>query len=182
MRAYIKELSLYLPDNIVTNYDLEKKLDTNNDWIVTRTGINERRMAESDESSADMAIKAVYNLIKKGVSLEDVDAIIVATSTKAYSFPSTAGIIQKEFKIKNSCLSFDISAACAGYIYALNTATSLIESSECNKVLIIASEKCSDILNWGDRSTAILFGDGVSVALLEATEDNKGIISSDTGA
>ena len=181
-RAYIRELSLYLPEKIVTNYDLEKKLDTNNDWIITRTGISERRMAPSEESSADMAIKAVYNMVKKGVSLEDVDAIIVATSTKAYSFPSTAGLIQKEFNIKKSCLSFDISAACAGYIYALNTATSLIESDECSRVLVIATEKCSDLLNWEDRSTAILFGDGVSVALLEATEDNKGIISSDTGA
>lgn len=183
IRASITHLSLYLPKNIITNFDLEKKLDTSNDWIVTRTGIEERRVADKDESVADMAIKAIYNLKEKGAKIEDVDAIIVATSTKAYTFPSTAGIIQKEFKIKTSCLSMDISAACSGYIFGLNTATSLIESGECNKVLVVAAEKCSDILDWEDRSTAILFGDGVSTALLEKTKDyDKGIISTDIGS
>lgn len=183
MRAIIKYLSSYLPENIITNYDLEKKLDTDNDWIVSRTGIEERRIADKKESSGDMAIKAVENLKVKGAVVEDADAIIVATSTKSYTFPSTAGLIQKAFNIKNSCLAFDISAACSGYIYALNTAASLIESKECKKVLIIATEKCSDILNWEDRTTAILFGDGVSSALLEASDDDsKGIISTDIGS
>ena len=182
MKAIIKYLSSYLPENIVTNYDLEKTLDTNNDWIVTRTGIEERRIANDNESSGDMAIKAVENLKNKGAVVEDCDAVIVATSTKSYTFPSTAGLVQKAFNIKNSCLAFDISAACSGYIYALNTASSLIESGECKKVLIIAAEKCSDILNWEDRTTAILFGDGVSSALLEASDEDKGIISTDIGA
>ena len=183
MKASIKYLSSYLPKNIMTNYDLEKKLDTNNDWIVARTGIEERRIADEKESSGDMAIKAVENLKSKGAVVEDADAIIVATSTKSYTFPSTAGLIQKAFNVKNSCLAFDISAACSGYIYALNTAASLIESGECKKVLIVAAEKCSDLLNWDDRTTAILFGDGVSTALLEASSnDNKGIISTDIGS
>ena len=183
MKASIKYLSSYLPKNIMTNYDLEKKLDTNNDWIVARTGIEERRIADEKESSGDMAIKAVENLKSKGAVVEDADAIIVATSTKSYTFPSTAGLIQKAFNVKNSCLAFDISAACSGYIYALNTAASLIESGECKKVLIVAAEKCSDLLNWDDRTTAILFGDGVSTALLEASsDDNKGIISTDIGS
>lgn len=182
MKASIKYLSSYLPEKVVTNYDLEKTLDTNNDWIVTRTGIEERRIADKDESTGDMAVKAVKKLKEKGAVIEDVDAVIVATSTKSYTFPSTAGLIQKAFNIKNSCLSFDISAACSGYIYALNTAASLIESGECKKVLIIAAEKCSDILNWEDRSTAILFGDGVSSALLEASNDGKGIIATDIGS
>lgn len=183
MRASIKYLSSYLPKNIITNYDLEKKFDTNNDWIVARTGIEERRIADKEESSGDMAIKAVENLKSKGAVIDDADAVIVATSTKSYTFPSTAGLIQKAFNIKNSCLAFDISAACSGYIYALNTAASLIESKECKKVLIAASEKCSDILNWEDRATAILFGDGVSAALLEASEDDeRGIISADIGS
>ncbi|MCZ9847828.1 beta-ketoacyl-ACP synthase 3 [Brachyspira hyodysenteriae] len=130
-----------------------------------------------------MAVKAVSKLKDKGAVIEDADAVIVATSTKSYTFPSTAGLIQKAFNIKNSCLAFDISAACSGYIYALNTAASLIESGECKKVLIIAAEKCSDILNWEDRTTAILFGDGVSSALLEASsDDSKGIISTDIGS
>lgn len=183
MKASIKYLSSYLPENIITNYDLEKKLDTNNDWIVSRTGIEERRIADKQESTGDMAVKAVSKLKEKGAVIEDADAVIVATSTKSYTFPSTAGLIQKAFNIKNSCLAFDISAACSGYIYALNTAASLIESGECKKVLIIAAEKCSDILNWEDRTTAILFGDGVSSALLEASEDDsKGIVSTDIGS
>ncbi|AFR69463.1 3-oxoacyl-acyl-carrier protein synthase III [Brachyspira pilosicoli B2904] len=184
MKAYIKNLSSYLPENILTNYDLEKKLDTNNDWIVTRTGIEERRIADKNESSANMAIKAVKKLIEKNENISDADAVIVATSTKSYTFPSTAGLIQKEFNIKNSCLAFDISAACSGYIYALNTAASLIESGECKKVLIVATEKCSDIINWEDRSTAILFGDGVSAALIESREDNDSgvIIATDIGS
>lgn len=184
MKAYIKNLSSYLPENILTNYDLEKKLDTNNDWIVTRTGIEERRIADKNESSANMAIKAVKKLIEKNENISDADAVIVATSTKSYTFPSTAGLIQKEFNIKNSCLAFDISAACSGYIYALNTAASLVESGECKKVLIVATEKCSDIINWEDRSTAILFGDGVSAALIESREDDESgvIIATDIGS
>ncbi|PTY41334.1 beta-ketoacyl-ACP synthase III [Brachyspira hampsonii] len=183
MKAIIKYLSSYLPENVITNYDLEKKLDTNNDWIVSRTGIEERRIADKKESTGDMAVKSLTKLRDKGAVIEDADAVIVATSTKSYTFPSTAGLIQKAFNIKNSCLAFDISAACSGYIYALNTAASLIESGECKKVLIVAAEKCSDILNWEDRSTAILFGDGVSSALLEASEDDsKGIISTDIGS
>ncbi|MBW5396115.1 beta-ketoacyl-ACP synthase III [Brachyspira pilosicoli] len=184
MKACIKNLSSYLPENILTNYDLEKTLDTNNDWIVTRTGIEERRIADKNESSANMAIKAVKKLIEKNENISDADAVIVATSTKSYTFPSTAGLIQKEFNIKNSCLAFDISAACSGYIYALNTAASLVESGECKKVLIVATEKCSDIINWEDRSTAILFGDGVSAALIEAREDDESgvIIATDIGS
>lgn len=184
MKACIKNLSSYLPENVLTNYDLEKKLDTNNDWIVTRTGIEERRIADKNESSGNMAIKAVKKLIEKNENISDADAVIVATSTKSYTFPSTAGLIQKEFNIKNSCLAFDISAACSGYIYALNTAASLVESGECKKVLIVATEKCSDIINWEDRSTAILFGDGVSAALIEAREDDESgvIIATDIGS
>ncbi|MEI0492309.1 beta-ketoacyl-ACP synthase III [Brachyspira intermedia] len=183
MKASIKYLSSYLPENVMTNYDLEKKLDTNNDWIVSRTGIEERRIADKKESTGDMAVKAVSKLKDKGAVIEDADAVIVATSTKSYTFPSTAGLVQKAFNIKNSCLAFDISAACSGYIYALNTAASLIESGECKKVLIVAAEKCSDILNWEDRTTAILFGDGVSSVLLEASsDDSKGIISTDIGS
>ena len=182
MKAIIKYLSSYLPENVVTNYDLEKTLDTNNDWIVTRTGIEERRIADKNESTGDMAIKAAEKLKEKGAVIDDADAVIVATSTKSYTFPSTAGLVQKALNIKNSCLAFDISAACSGYIYALNTAASLIESGECKKVLIIAAEKYSDILNWEDRTTAILFGDGVSSALLEACDGDKGVISTDMGS
>ena len=182
MKAIIKYLSSYLPEKVVTNYDLEKTLDTNNEWIVTRTGIEERRIADKNESTGDMAIKAAEKLKEKGAVIDDADAVIVATSTKSYTFPSTAGLVQKALNIKNSCLAFDISAACSGYIYALNTAASLIESGECKKVLIIAAEKYSDILNWEDRTTAILFGDGVSSALLEAYDGDKGVISTDMGS
>lgn len=182
MKAIIKYTSSYLPENIVTNNDLEKILDTNNEWIVARTGIEERRISK-DESASDMAIKAVNTIIKKGANIKDVDAIIVATSTKEYSFPSTAGIIQANFGVKKDCLAFDLSAACSGLIFALNTGVSLIESGEAKKVLTIATEKCSDILNWADRGTAILFGDGVSACLLEySSDEHNGIIATDSGS
>lgn len=181
MKAYIKHLSSYVPKKILTNKDLEKILDTDSEWIITRTGIEKRHIAEN-ESISDMAIKAVKKMEDKGAKISEANAIIVATSTKDYIFPSTAGIIQKEFDINEKCLSIDISAACSGYIYALNTASSLIESGECKKVLVVAAEKCSDLLNWQDRTTAILFGDGVSAVMLESTEEEKGIMTFDIGA
>lgn len=182
MKAYIKYFANYLPEKVLTNYDLEKTLDTNNEWIVSRTGIEQRRIAE-DETISEMAVNAVKKLIEKCENIEDTDVIIVATSTKDYIFPSTAGIIQKEFNIQKKCMSIDISVACSGYVYALNTAATMIESSEAKKVLIVAAEKYSNIVNWDDRSTAIIFGDGVNVTMVEATEDNsKGIIAMDIGA
>lgn len=182
MKAYVKYFANYLPEKVVTNYELEKTLETNNEWIVSRTGIEARRIAEN-KTVSEMAVIAVKKLAEKCSNIENVDVIIVATSTKEYIFPSTAGIIQKEFNIQKKCMSLDISVACSSYVYALNTAATMIESEEAKRVLIIAAEKYSNIINWNDRGTAILFGDGVNATIVEAIDDNsKGIISMDIGA
>ncbi len=179
MRAKITYTANYLPENILTNADLEKTLDTNNEWIVSRTGIEERHIANDNENACSMAINAIANLKNKGASLSDVDAIVVSTTTKNYLSPSTASLIQKELGLKN-CMTFDLSAACSGYIFGLNTITSMIESGAFKKVLLVASEKLSMDTNWEDRGTAILFGDACSVAILEANEvDDSGVIGID---
>lgn len=177
-RAYIKYLANYVPEQILTNKDFEKILDTNDEWIVTRTGMKTRHIAEH-ETTLDMALSVVNNIKAKGANLNEVDSIIVPTTTKEYLFPSTAGLIQKHLGLKH-CFAFDSAAACSGYIYSLNTATALIESGECKNVLIVASEKLTKDINWKDRGTAILFGDAAHALLVSATEDeNKGVIAMD---
>lgn len=176
-KAYIKALANYIPDKVVTNYDFEKTLDTSHEWIVTRTGIETRYISRDNESAYDMAMSAINNLKLQGVDLSEVDGIIVPTTTKEYIFPSTAGLIQNALNLKN-CFTFDLSAACSGYIYSLNTATSLIESGMCKNVLLVAVEKITKDVNYEDRGTAILFGDSASVALISAREDDgRGILA-----
>lgn len=179
-RAYIKQLANYLPKKVMTNDDFEKFLDTNNEWIVTRTGIETRHIAEN-ETPFEMGMNAVKNLQNKGVDLSEVDAIIVPTTTKEYLFPSTAGMIQNALGLKH-CFAFDSAAACSGYIYALNTATVLIESGECKNVLIVASEKLTKDINWQDRGTAILFGDAAHALLISSSDDDRGVIAMDMKA
>ena len=174
-RAYIKNIAYYVPERILDNKYFESILDTNNEWIVTRTGIETRHMARPDETIFEMGINAVRNLEKKGVDLKEVDAILVPTVTKDYIFPSMAGQLQKTLGL-NHCFALDLSAACSGYIYALNTATSLIESGQCKNVLIVCSEKLTKDINWKDRGTAILFGDAATASLITTREDGKGII------
>ncbi|TXJ36345.1 3-oxoacyl-ACP synthase III family protein [Brachyspira pilosicoli] len=174
-RAYIKNIAYYVPEKILDNKYFESILDTNNEWIVTRTGIETRRMARPDETIFEMGLNAVRNLEKKGVDLKDVDAILVPTVTKDYIFPSMAGQLQKTLGL-NHCFALDLSAACSGYIYALNTAASLIESGQCKNILIVCSEKLTKDINWKDRGTAILFGDAATASLITTREDGKGII------
>ena len=174
-RAFIKNISYYVPEKVLTNEYFESILDTNDEWIKTRTGIETRRMAKSDETIFDMGISAVRNLENKGVDLKEVDAILVPTVTKDYIFPSMAGQLQNALGLKN-CFAFDLSAACSGYVYALNTATSLIESGQCKNVLIVSAEKLTKDINWKDRGTAILFGDAATASLISCREDGKGII------
>ena len=174
-RAYIKNIAYYVPERILDNKYFESILDTNNEWIVTRTGIETRRMARPDETIFEMGLNAVRNLEKKGVDLKDVDAILVPTVTKDYIFPSMAGQLQKTLGL-NHCFALDLSAACSGYIYALNTAASLIESGQCKNILIVCSEKLTKDINWKDRGTAILFGDAATASLITTREDGKGII------
>ncbi len=174
-RAYIKNIAYYVPERILDNKYFESILDTNDEWIITRTGIETRHMARADETIFEMGLNAVRNLEKKGIDLKEVDAILVPTVTKDYIFPSMAGQLQKTLGLKH-CFAVDLSAACSGYIYSLNTATALIESGQCRNVLIVSSEKLTKDINWNDRGTAILFGDASTASLITAREDGKGII------
>ena len=177
-RAYIKDIACYVPEKILDNKYFESILDTNNEWIVTRTGIETRRMAREDETIFEMGLNAVKNLQNKGVDLSNVDTIIAPTVTKDYIFPSMAGQIQKALGLKN-CFALDFSAACSGYVYAMNTVTALIESGQSKNVLIVCSEKLTKDINWKDRGTAILFGDASTASLVTSREDGRGVLAID---
>ncbi len=182
MKACIKKIANYIPSNAVSNDKLGETLDTNHEWIFTRTGIAQRFISDKEESSLSMALNAIDRLCLTEDEIKSIGAIIVSTSTKEYPSPSTATLIQNSLKI-NNCITLDLSAACSGYIYALNTASPLIESGQCESILILSSEKYSDIVNWQDRGTAILFGDGCNATLLSKTDDDsKGILSTDLGS
>jgi len=160
----------YLPPKILTNRDLEKMVDTTDEWITTRTGIKERRIAEDGVSSSDLAIEASRIAIKEaGILPKDIDVIITATVTPDHSFPSTAANIQKEIKAVNAAC-FDLSAACSGFIYGLFCAKSFIESGNAKTVLLIGTETMSKITNWKDRNTCVLFGDGAGAMVLTRTK------------
>ena len=177
-RAYIKDIACYVPEKILDNKYFESILDTNNEWIVTRTGIETRRMAREDETIFEMGLNAVKNLQNKGVDLSVVDTIIAPTVTKDYIFPSMAGQIQKALGLKH-CFALDFSAACSGYVYAMNTVTALIESGQSKNVLIVCSEKLTKDINWKDRGTAILFGDAATASLVTSREDGRGVVAID---
>lgn len=177
-RVYIKNIAHYIPEKILDNKYFESILDTNNEWIITRTGIETRRMAREDETIFEMGLNAVRNLQSKGVDLSNVDTIIVPTVTKDYIFPSMAGQLQKTLGL-NHCFALDMSAACSGYIYALNTATALIESGQSENILIVCSEKLTKDINWEDRGTAILFGDASTASLITARDDGRGVLAMD---
>ena len=177
-RAYIKDIACYVPEKILDNKYFESILDTNNEWIVTRTGIETRRMAREDETIFEMGLNAVKNLQNKGVDLTVVDTIIAPTVTKDYIFPSMAGQIQKALGLKH-CFALDFSAACSGYVYAMNTVTALIESGQSKNVLIVCSEKLTKDINWKDRGTAILFGDAATASLVTSREDGRGVVAID---
>ena len=177
-RAYIKDIACYVPEKILDNKYFESILDTNNEWIVTRTGIETRRMAREDETIFEMGLNAVKNLQNKGVDLSVVDTIIAPTVTKDYIFPSMAAQIQKALGLKH-CFALDFSAACSGYVYAMNTVTALIESGQSKNVLIVCSEKLTKDINWKDRGTAILFGDAATASLVTSREDGRGVVAID---
>ncbi|SDD29820.1 3-oxoacyl-[acyl-carrier-protein] synthase-3 [Paenibacillus sp. UNCCL117] len=160
----------YVPERILSNSDLERMVDTNDEWIVQRTGIRERRIAADTEFTSHLAIRAVQNLADRYSSaLADVDLIIVSTSTPDFSFPSTACLVQEHFGIA-SPLAFDLSAACAGFVYGLQVADGMIGSGLCRKALVIGAETLSKITDYTDRTTCILFGDAAAAVLLERDE------------
>ena len=164
----------YVPERRLTNSDLEKMVDTSNEWIVTRTGIEERRIAAPDETTSDMAAKAALKAMEAaGVTAEDLDLIIVATITPDTYTPSTACYVQAKIGAKNAA-AFDISAACSGFLFALKTAVQYIGCGQAKTALIVASEKLSHIVNWEDRSTCVLFGDGSGAAILQSGTSKAG--------
>ena len=171
----------YLPDQILTNYDLEKIVDTSHDWIFERTGINERHIAEKDESSVDMAYHASLKCIEKSsISISDIDMIVVATSTPERVFPSSAVLLQNKLNIKNS-FAFDVNAACTGFVFAIDIADKYIKNKSASNVLVVGAEKMSSLIDWKDRNTCVLFGDGAGAVILSASE-SPGIISSTIGS
>ncbi|MBN8571203.1 MAG: ketoacyl-ACP synthase III [Ignavibacteria bacterium] len=179
VNAMITAVGHYVPDRVVDNKYFESFLDTNDLWIQTRTGIKERRYLDKDKPTSTMAIPAVQMLLKnRGISAEELDVIIVSTVTPDMPYPSTACIIQEAICAKN-CWGFDLSAACSGFLFAINTGAKLIESGSYKKVLVVGADKMTSISNYKDRNTCILFGDGAAAVLLEPTEDKEyGIIDS----
>lgn len=177
-RATITAVDHFVPDKILSNFELEKIVDTNNEWILERTGIRERRILEKGATS-DLAIPAVKGILKqRGISAEELEVIIVATVTPDMFFPSTASLIQDAIGAKNAW-GFDMEAACSGFLFALMTGVRFIESGAYKKVLVVGADKMSSIVDYTDRNTCILFGDAGAAVLLEPTENpNEGIFDS----
>jgi 3-oxoacyl-[acyl-carrier-protein] synthase III len=166
----------YLPAKIVTNRDLEKTVDTSDEWIYSRTGIRQRHVAADDERSSDLALHASRKAIEAaGITPQDIGLVIVATTTPDMIFPSTACILQDKLGIKN-CPAFDVQAVCSGFIYALATADMFLRSGQYQYALVVGAEIYSRILDWQDRGTCVLFGDGAGAAVLKAS-DTPGILS-----
>ncbi len=162
----------YVPEKIMTNYDLEKIVDTTDEWIRTRTGIKERRIANIEDATSDIAAKAGLNALEKAnIDTKDIDLLILATHFPDHYFPSTACITQKKLGLKNA-VCFDLSAACSGSIYSLFVAESMMKNSNYNTAMIIGTEIFSRTVDWEDRNTCVLFGDGAGAIIIK--KDQKG--------
>ncbi len=179
IRAAITGVGGYVPEYILDNHELSKMMDTNDEWITTRVGIKERRiLKEPNTGTSYLAAKAIEDLFSKtGTKPEEIDLVVCGTTTPDHIYPSCASMAAEKVGIKNA-LAFDLQAACSGFIVALSTATSFIESGKYKKVLVLGAEKMSSITDYTDRTTAPLFGDGAGVVLLEPTTDDYGVIDS----
>ncbi|MFD0711234.1 beta-ketoacyl-ACP synthase III [Paenibacillus sp. GCM10027626] len=172
----------YVPERVITNHDLEQMVDTNDEWIVTRTGIKERRMAAPDQATSDLAYHAsVKALAAAGITAEELDLIIVATITPDMFFPSTACLLQDKLGAKKAA-AFDLSAACSGFIYGLSTASSMIATGMYKHVLVVGAECLSRITDYTDRNTCILFGDGAGAVVLGQVPEGRGFKAFELGA
>jgi 3-oxoacyl-[acyl-carrier-protein] synthase-3 len=166
----------YLPEKVLSNHDLEQMVETNDQWIQDRTGIKKRHIVADDETTTDLAFNAAQKAIKAaGINNADIDLIIVATTTPTRIFPSTASLVQEKLGI-NGCPAFDIQAVCTGFVYALTVADKFIKSGSVKNALIIGAESLSRIVDWTDRNTCVLFGDGAGAVVLQASEET-GILS-----
>jgi 3-oxoacyl-[acyl-carrier-protein] synthase-3 len=172
----------YVPDKVITNYDLEKTIDTSDQWIVERTGIRERHVVSEGEATSDLATRAAEKaLADAGVSAGEIDLIIVGTVTPDMQFPSVACLVQSNIKATNAA-AFDLTAVCSGFVYGLATGSAFIKTGTYKKVLVIGAESLSKITDWSDRNTAILFGDGAGAVVLGEAEPGTGILGIDLGA
>ena len=169
----------YVPEDKLTNLDLEKLVDTNDEWITSRTGIKERRILKGEGlGTSDMAVKAVQQIFdKKGIDPLEIELLICATTTPDFTFPATANVITDKLGMKNAW-GYDVSAACSGFLYALTTAAQFIETGKYKKVIVVGGNKMSSILNFEDRATCIIFGDGCGAVLLEPNHEGLGLIDS----
>jgi 3-oxoacyl-[acyl-carrier-protein] synthase-3 len=175
MHSKIIGTGSYLPEKVVTNYDLEKVVDTSHEWIFSRSGIAERRVAAEGEMTSDLAVQASRRAIEAaGIRLDEIDLIIVATTTPDQIFPSTACILQDKLGVRQGA-AFDVQAVCAGFIYALTTADMYIRSGQARTALVVGAETLTRLLDWKDRTTCVLFGDGAGAVVLQASEE-PGII------
>jgi 3-oxoacyl-[acyl-carrier-protein] synthase III len=182
LNAGIVGIGRYLPEKIVTNADLEKMMDTSDEWIRTRTGIEERRIADDSINTSDMGFAAAQKAIENaGISPEDLDLILVATVTPDQPFPSVACMLQERLGAKKAA-AMDVSAACAGFMYGIITAKQFVESGVYKHVLVVGVEKLSKVTNWEDRNTAVLFGDGAGAVIVGEVSKNRGILSFELGA
>ncbi|MEQ8191671.1 MAG: beta-ketoacyl-ACP synthase III [Candidatus Eremiobacterota bacterium] len=178
----IKGIGHYVPDRILTNFDLEKMVDTSDEWITLRTGIKERRISANNDATSDVAYKAaVMALEDAGLPAEKVDYIILATASPDMFFPSTACIVQDKLGASHAG-AFDLSAGCSGFIYSLVVASQLIATGTYENVLVIGAETLSKFTDWTDRNTCVVFGDGAGAVLLGPVEDGKGLIASAMGS
>ena len=167
----------YVTDKVLTNADLEKIVDTTDEWITTRTGIKERHLAYDNQASSDLAIEAGKRALENaGLEVDDIDLIIVATATPDTLFPSTACWVQKGLNGKN-IPAFDLSGACSGFLYGMIVSEGMILNGTCRRILLIAVETLSRITDWEDRNTCVLFGDAASAAVLEESQDESGMLS-----
>ncbi|VXB24784.1 beta-ketoacyl-acyl carrier protein synthase III 1 [Bacillus sp. 349Y] len=182
MNTGIIGIGRYLPEKILTNADLEKMVDTSDEWIRTRTGIEERRVAGDDIDTSDMAYEAAKKAIEDaGISPEDIDLILVATVTPDQPFPSVGCLLQERLGAKKAA-AMDISAACAGFMYGMITAKQFIDNGAYKHILVVGVEKLSKITDWDDRNTAVLFGDGAGAAVMGPVPDGKGILAFELGS
>jgi len=177
IRAKITALGTYVPPRVLTNADLEKMVDTTNEWIMERVGIRERHLVDKGVAASDLAVEAVKNLLASHpLDLQQVDLIVVGTVTPDMMYPSTACLVQHKLGIENTW-GFDVSAGCSGFLYALNTGVSFVESGQCKKVLVIGSDVNSSMTDYTDRAVCIIFADGAGAVLLEPAQDGEdGII------
>jgi len=176
-RIKIRGTGFYVPDKILTNFDLEKMVDTSDEWIITRTGIKERRVASEDQATSDLAVEASRRALENaGLEVKDIDLIIVATSTPDTIFPSTACWVQKGLGA-DYIPAFDISVGCTGFLYGMILAEGLILNGTSKRILLIGGELLTKVTNWKDRNTCVLFGDAAAATVLEEADDESGMLS-----